>query len=127
VKNLHARYALQLDWKVNDLRLVPTRNALLLAGIPDMESLRIRKTITEEVLHSRWEPLIRERYKGFPIPPLIWHTTLMRSRREYLPESARQLFRDNRHAHFADIQIGFPILAAVTYNWSRIEIIRATE
>ena len=123
VKDLHARYALHIRWSVYDLRLVPTQNALLLAGLPDVESWRIRKTIAEELLNSHWEPLIRERYKGFPIPPIIWHTTLMRSRREYLPESVRQLFMDNRNARFADIQIGSPILAAVTYNWSRIQII----
>lgn len=127
VKNLHARYALRIDWRVNDLRLVPTKNTLLLAGLPDVDSLKIRNTIAEELLKSRWESLIRERYEGFPIPPVIWHTTLMRSRSEYLPESARQLFMGNRHVRFADMYLGAPLLAAVTYNWSRIEIIQETE
>ena len=53
-------------------------------------------------------PLITKRYAGFPIPPHIWHTTLMRSHHKFLPEAVRRVYTANRCNTFATIHLGQP-------------------
>jgi len=124
VTDVYDRYAPYLNWVVRDVCLLPTSNALLLAGFPDEDSINLRGIMADEILDSAWNPLITKRYAGFPIPPHIWHTTLMRSHHEFLPEAVRRVYSANRCNTFAAIHLGQPVLAGVTYNWSRIEIIR---
>jgi len=108
------------DAAISSLRLVPLQNSLLLAGIPDEESLDRRSRLAAALLDSEWADLIKARYGVHPIPPIIWHTTLVRCRNVLLPQAVRNLFFKYRNGSFNNIDIGQPILAAVAYDWSRV-------
>lgn len=102
------------------LRLVPLSNAIVLAGVPDEESVSARAVFTEALLKSSWAPHLRQRYGQYSIPPLIWHTTLVRADRQYLPTAVRDLFHSWRRQDFGSLELDAPRVAAVTYNWSRM-------
>lgn len=117
--SIFKRYAPAIDFKLRSLRLVPLPNALLLAGIPDQKTHKLRQEFAAEVLQSPFGHLIKARYQGYPIPPLVWHTTLMRYKRQYLPERMRRLYRDWSEHDFGSMHLGTVGLYAITFDWSQ--------
>lgn len=108
-----------LNFTVTDLRLVPLKGALLLAGLPDPQSYAVRQQLAARVLQSAWRPYLEARYAGFPIPPLIWHITLVRYAAEYAPQSLRDLYQRYRTTAFVDLQLGQPQIGVINYNWTK--------
>jgi hypothetical protein len=103
---------------LHDLRLVVTPNCLLLAGSPPLVALLERERFAEALMSSRWSRLIRRRYGAGRIPPLFWHTTLVRSRSNILPESLQIFFRAHKDKRYPSQRIPPPALHAATYDWS---------
>lgn len=107
-----------LNFTVSDLRLVPLKNALLLAGLPDVQTYAIRQQLAQRLLQSAWRPYLEARYAGFPIPPLIWHITLVRYGAEYAPQPLRDLYQRYRRTSFGSLTLGEPQIGVINYNWT---------
>ncbi|MCA9971830.1 MAG: hypothetical protein KC425_16510 [Anaerolineales bacterium] len=120
---LLARHLCGLDYRLCRLRLVPLPRALVLAGIPDAASDAARRALAADLLASAWRPFLAARYAGYAIPPLFWHTTLVRYRADYAPPALRALFHQFRAARFADLTLGQPQLVAASYDWSRRHVL----
>lgn len=102
---------------ISELRLVALADQLLLAGIPDAESLRVRQALVDHLLSTSWAGKIRERFPHTEIPQLFWHSTLLRYSAQYLPETLREFFRDNQHKNYGSLSL--PVKLMMTnYNWS---------
>jgi hypothetical protein len=108
-----------LNYRITQLRLVPLRNTIILAGVPDAASFDARQGFADAVMQSRWRPLIEARYKGYEIPPLFWHTTLARYNHRHAPAAMRDLYAQFASRAFDDLSLGAPMLALVNYNWTR--------
>jgi hypothetical protein len=121
LKDLYTQHAGQVRFTLSSLRLVPLPNTLLLAGIPNEEAFAARNRFAAALLASEWSAHLKARYEPHPVPPVIWHTTLVRSNRRFLPQTIRNVFHRYRGKRFPDIDLGQPILAAVSYDWSRVE------
>ncbi|MBP9707346.1 MAG: hypothetical protein KBD78_06845 [Oligoflexales bacterium] len=106
--------------RLSQLRLLPLPNALLLVGIPDYKSIVARANFANALLTSPWEIYLRRRYNRIAIPPLIWHCTIVRQNRQFFSPALRELCFDWIDHDFGEIQLEAPILAAVTYNWSKV-------
>lgn len=100
------------------LRIVPLNGALVLAGVPTPELVAAREAFARAALASSWRPLLVERYSGYPIPPDIWHTTLLRSRSATLPAAAQALFHDWRGVDLGAVELPPPKLFTVNFDWS---------
>lgn len=109
----------RLNFRVCDLRLVPLKGALLLAGLPDAQTHATREQLARRVLQSPWRPHLEARYAGFPIPPLIWHITLARYAAEYAPQPLRDLYHHYSTTSFGDLELGEPQIGMINYNWTR--------
>jgi hypothetical protein len=109
-----------LDWRLSKLRLVPGKNYLLLAGVANTAADNARESFANALLESPWQRHIRERheYKGYPFPPIIWHTTLCRYQYELFPESIRRLYWSRVELNVPSLLLETPRLRAVTYDWS---------
>ena len=107
-------------FSISKLRLVPLKNAILLAGIPSSASLELRDYYAKLLLTSNWSLYLKERYEGFEIPPPIWHTTLVRSRRELASEAVREIYNKYRDTSFGDLIFQKIDLVAANYNWSKV-------
>lgn len=118
LKPLFAAHTRQIPFTLGRLRLVAIPGALLLAGIPDAASAAARAGLAADLMAADWAPHIAERYRGYPFPPRIWHTTLARSRRRLATPGMRALFADFQNSAFDDLALGPPILAAANYNWT---------
>lgn len=108
-----------LHFRITQLRLVPLRNTLLLAGVPDEQSFAARQRFTDAVRQSRWQSMLEARYRGYVIPPLFWHTTLARYNRKFAPAVMRAVHAQFAAYPFDDLSLGSPVLALVNYNWTR--------
>ena len=108
-------------FKLGRLRLVVIPGALLLAGIPDLASATARAGLAADLMAADWAPHITERYRGYPFPPMIWHTTLVRSRRQRATPGMRALFAEYRYSALDDLTLGPPWLVAANYNWTMVE------
>ena len=103
--------------QISDLRLVALPDQLLLAGFPDAESLRVRQALVEHLLNTPWAARIRERFPNTEIPQVFWHSTLLRYSAQYLPESLRVWFHENRQKDFGSLSL--PVnLVMTNYNWT---------
>ena len=103
--------------RLSDLRLVALADQLLLAGIPDEESLRVRQSLVEHLLGTSWAGKIKDRYPGAAIPQIFWHSTLLRYSAQYLPSTLRDFFHENQHQRFGEISL--PVKLVMTnYNWT---------
>ncbi|MGK9174541.1 hypothetical protein KXR87_15130 [Yokenella regensburgei] len=109
----------QQQVQIRDLRLVALPGQLLLAGIPDEESLRSRQAFCEALLASPWRDRLIARHAHTPLPPPFWHTTLLRYRAQFLPLPVRHFFMQHRHQRFGSVAGGV-ILAQVNYNWTQV-------
>lgn len=108
-----------LHFRITQLRLVPLRNTLILAGVPDEASFIARNAFASAAMQAKWRALIEARYQGYAIPPLFWHTTLARYNRRYAPALLRNAYAQFAPCVFDDLSLGQPILALVNYNWTR--------
>ena len=106
------------SYRLTDLRLVPLPNCLLLAGVPDGQSLAVRQRLSDSLLESPWGEYLEARYRGFQIPPVIWHTTLARYGAERFPMVLRDLYAAHESEKIAALDLGRPELAVINYNWT---------
>ena len=106
-----------VTWR--ETRVLPMKNALVLAGYPDDAGVKLRDRLARALLQSPAGSAVQERYAGFPIPPMIWHATLARSRTApRLPEAAQAVFHRWRHESLGDFQLGPFKLHAASFDWS---------
>ena len=108
------------QWRLVGLRIVPGRNFLLLAGVPDQTTIELREKLARRLEASAWRPHIAARYEyqGFPFPPLIWHTTLCRYQHERLSPRLRELYFQFKYSKFGNVELGTPTLRAINYDWT---------
>lgn len=121
LRPLFAARAWNIPFALTQIRLVAIPGALLLAGIPDPVSAAARAGLAADLMAADWAPHITERYRGYPFPPRIWHTTLARSRRQRATPGMRALFAEYRDSAFDDLALGPPWLVAANYNWTMME------
>ncbi|HQX09995.1 MAG TPA: hypothetical protein PLG23_03980 [Thermoflexales bacterium] len=121
LRTLFAARTQELPFSLGHMRLVAISGALLLAGIPDPASATARADLAADLMAADWAPHIAERYRGYPFPPKIWHTTLARSRRQFATPGMRALFAEYRDRTFDDLALGPPWLVAANYNWTMLE------
>ncbi len=104
---------------VTRLRLVALPNALLLAGVADEATQERRGEFARAVLASNWRDRLEARYPDGVIPPVFWHSTLLRYHAEGVSPAVREFFARHRGEEFGRIRL--PIrLMATSYNWSRL-------
>ena len=120
---LFAAHTTHIPFVISQLRVVPLRNSLILAGLPDVRSFDARQALAKALLQSTWRAHIEARYAGYEIPPLFWHTTLARANTQFAPNTLRELYHAYRSRTFDDLELSAPQLALVNYNWSRRFII----
>lgn len=107
------------DFRVTRLRLVALPNALLLAGVPDAETQERRGEFARAVLESNWRDRLEARYPDGVIPPVFWHSTLLRYHAEGVSPAVQGFFAKHRGEKFGEVCR--PIrLMATSYNWSRL-------
>lgn len=102
--------------RLHGLRLVALPNALILAGQPDSSTFERRQSFARALLASSWRVTLQERYPGRPIPPLFWHSTLLRYHAELLPEHLRRFFLAERGQRYGSISVPIRLLAT-SYDW----------
>jgi hypothetical protein len=107
-----------LNFAVHALRLVPLRNSLVLAGMPDAASLAARARLTDALLATAWRPLLEERYARLPLPPRLWHSTLVRYGRQFAPQSLRAFYHAHAGRNLGGIELGEPHLLMADAMWS---------
>lgn len=118
-KNCHFHFKDE-NWHLDHLRLVPGPNFLLLAGLPSMEQIHRRNRFVDGLLSSSWRNEVHSRHanRGYPFPPLVWHTTLCRYQHEFFPKSIRDLFLEYKDVDFGSVSFAPPELRLVNYDWS---------
>lgn len=104
-------------WVIRELRLVPLKNAVLLAGIPELATKKARHDFAEAALKSPLGELVRQRYGQFSIPPRVWHTTLARYRGERMPVEVREVFRRFQNERIRNLELGTPHVVAASFDW----------
>lgn len=112
-------------WRLDQLRVLPGANFLLLVGMPSSELVELREKFAAALLDSSWKRFIQSRheYRGYPFPPKIWHTTLCRYKAEFLPRETRQLYERYRNQTLGAIELEVPRLRRVNYDWSSTSLI----
>ena len=110
----------RINWKLCHLRLVALNNTLLLVGTPDETSDLLRNAYAHSILASGWEKHLVARYRGLSIPPLLWHSTLARYKREFFSPALRNLFREFKQYDYGEIYLGTPTLYFLNYNWTKM-------
>jgi hypothetical protein len=118
LKALYETHVQPVTCCVRQLQLLPLRNALVLAGIPDTPSFEARQRFTDAILQSAWVPWLKARYRERPLPPLFWHITLARYEAECLSPPLREVYRRYATERIPVMALGTPMLAAATYNAS---------
>jgi hypothetical protein len=103
--------------RINALRLVALPSQLLLAGIPDEQSVQARQKFCDALLNSPWRDRLIARHTNTQLPPPFWHTTLLRYRAQYLPLRLRHFFEQYQHQRYGSVE-GSLTLARVNYNWT---------
>lgn len=103
--------------RLDGLHLVALPNQLLLAGYPDEASLAARRQLAQQILASPRAGALRERYKNDPLPPLFWHSTLLRYQAEYLPEPLRRFYLDHQQQTYGAIAAPMVMMLA-DYHWA---------
>jgi len=104
--------------KINALRLVALPGQLLLAGIADEQAIAMRHAFCQQVLHSTWRDELLARHPALPLPPLFWHSTLLRYGATYLPQTLREFFLARQGRDYGDVA-GSLKLARINYNWTQ--------
>lgn len=104
------------ELKVKELQLVALPNQLLLAGIPDKESISLRQRFWDDLMNSDWRLKLQERYPGKALPPEFWHTTLLRYKSKKLPPLIREYFLSNSDMRYGEVE-GKIKLVLAQYDW----------
>ncbi|WP_141097368.1 MULTISPECIES: hypothetical protein [Pantoea] len=102
---------------VKELQLVALPNQLLLAGIPDSNSISLRQNFWNDLMSSDWQSKLQDRYPGKALPPDFWHTTIMRYKSKKLPPLVREYFLSNSDMRYGEIE-GKIKLVLAPYNWN---------
>lgn len=102
---------------VKELQLVALPNQLLLAGIPDSNSISLRQIFWNDLMSSDWQSKLQDRYPGKALPPDFWHTTIMRYKSKKLPPLVREYFLSNSDMRYGEIE-GKIKLVLAPYNWN---------
>lgn len=108
-----------LNFVVRDLRLVPLKNALLLAGTPDAASAAARQALVNELMASPWRRFLEDRYAGYSLPPQVWHITLARYRASFASQAMRDVYFQHAGLRVSELGMGQPRLVLASENWSR--------
>lgn len=111
-----------LQVSLTQLRLVALPGQLLLAGIPDANSIAMRAAFTQRLLSTPWRTELQKRYPNTALPPPFWHSTLLRYEAEQLPQRFRSFFLDNRKTLCGAIEAPLKLVMS-NYNWSRVRIV----
>ncbi len=82
---LLAQHTADIPFVISQLRVVPLKGSLILAGVPDARTFDARHAFAQAMLQSEWRTHMRSRYAGYEIPPLFWHTTLARANTQFAP------------------------------------------
>lgn len=107
---------------ISQLRLVALPNQILLAGLPDAQSLRVRKQFAEALLASTWAGKVRARYPDGDIPQPFWHSTLLRYNADVVSPELYALFLRFQNQNFGDVSV--PVrLVMCNYNWQQVEFL----
>jgi hypothetical protein len=114
-----------LDWHLSHLRIVPGRNFLILAGIPNPAAFKGSQNLAAKLMLTSWRKHIEQRYEyqGFPFPPTIWHTTLCRYQHEGFSPRLRAIYQSYKNTLFENAELGQPQLRAISYDWSTSHLI----
>jgi hypothetical protein len=113
------------SWTLDELRLLPGDNFLLLVGTPSPDLVALRERFAATLLASPWKAFIESRheYRGYPFPPRIWHTTLCRYKGQFLPKASRHLYEKYLNQTFGSITLAPPRLRLVNYDWSSTTVL----
>lgn len=106
-------------FKVSNLQLIALPNQLLLAGYPDQELLIKRGNFAAQILRSPWKKIITERYHGGPIPPVFWHSTILRYSADFLPERIRRYYFQHKCQNYGEVSGEIRLLLS-SYNWGEV-------
>jgi len=107
---------------ISQLRLVALPNQILLAGLPDAQSLRVRKQFAEALLASKWAGKVRARYPNGDIPQPFWHSTLLRYSAGVVSPELYALFLRFQNQDFGSVSV--PVrLVMCNYNWQQVEFL----
>lgn len=107
---------------ISQLRLVALPNQILLAGIPDAQSLEVRKQLADALLVSSWGDKVRARYPSGNIPQLFWHSTLLRYSADAVSPELQALFLRFQNQDFGEVSM--PVrLVMCNYNWQQVEFL----
>lgn len=104
------------ELKVKELQLVALPNQLLLAGIPDSNSVNLRKIFWDDLMSSEWQSNLQDRYPGKALPPDFWHTTILRYKSKKLPPLIREYFLSHSEKRYGEIE-GKIKLVLARYDW----------
>lgn len=113
-----------LTVSIHELRLVALADQLLLAGIPDAQSLQRREDFTAALQSGPWASALAQRYGNTPLPPPFWHSTLVRYEAARLPVRFRDYFLAHQQARFGEVSAPLK-LAMVDYNWTKKALLAA--
>lgn len=102
---------------VKELQLVALPNQLLLAGIPDSNSISLRQNFWNDLMSSDWQSKLQDRYPGKALPPDFWHTTIMRYKSKKLPPLVREYFLSNSDMRYGETEGKIKLVLAL-YNWN---------
>ena len=116
-------HASRAPFIIRQLRVVPLRNSLILAGVPDAITFDARAAFTRAMLTSPWRKPIEARYRGYEIPPAFWHTTLVRANTQFAPQALREVYEAFQFRAFDNLALGAPQFVLANYNWARRHII----
>lgn len=116
LRSIFARHCEGHVFRLTDLRLVALPRALLLAGLPDVESQERRTAFALDLLQSSLGKPLRARYPDGVIPPLFWHSTLLRYSADCLPRGLREFFLSRQHLRYGEVTLPIRLLAT-SYNW----------
>lgn len=119
LQNAFVHFTRGIDFTVEDLRLVPLPNALLLAGTPSREAFEARENLSHFIQESPLGAEHRKRYQGvLHIPPRFWHTTLLRSEHQFLPREIREIYFRLKEVSLGSLHLPPPTLTLCTFDWS---------
>ncbi|WP_414163328.1 hypothetical protein ACMGGS_15295 [Superficieibacter sp. BNK-5] len=102
---------------ISQLRLVALPGQLLLAGIANRAAVSLRQRFCQQVLESSWRQELLARHQNSPLPPLFWHSTLLRYRAQRLPETVRSFFLLRQTQRYGEVT-GSAQLVKTNYNWT---------
>lgn len=113
-------------FELTSLRLLPTANALLLAGLPSERTLTVRNALIRDLVKDpEVEKNLKIRY-GATFPPVFWHTTLVRSQTTFCPQSLRDLYERYHAIDFGTIHLSLPTLNVANFDWSQRQLVIAS-